>query len=156
MTGRILTLVAAAALAAAAQKYDGPKPTKPDLPYLKHGDSLVATEAAAAKEEHKKDDVLYTVAGASSTVKTPLSAPVFVFLSDKLVPDRLQLYRLEAKGGQREILFAHKSPPKAYRLEVTRLSPDNIYKLEVNDDLEPGEYVLSPEGSNQVFCFQVY
>jgi len=26
----------------------------------------------------------------------------------------------------------------------------------VSESLEPGEYSLSPEGSNQVFCFQVF
>ena len=33
---------------------------------------------------------------------------------------------------------------------------DKLYKIEVSDSLEPGEYTLTPEGSNQVFCFQVY
>jgi hypothetical protein len=26
----------------------------------------------------------------------------------------------------------------------------------VSESLAPGEYSLTPEGSNQVFCFQVY
>jgi hypothetical protein len=41
-------------------------------------------------------------------------------------------------------------------MEVTRLTSDNLYKLEVEDELENGEYSLSPAGSNQAFCFQVY
>jgi hypothetical protein len=36
-----------------------------------------------------------------------------------------------------------------------RLDKD-LYKLEAVESLEPGEYSLSPEGSDQVFCFQVY
>ena len=33
------------------QKYKGPQPEKPDLPYLVHADNLVATEASEAKEQ---------------------------------------------------------------------------------------------------------
>ena len=32
----------------------------------------------------------------------------------------------------------------------------NIYRIDVGESLENGEYSLTPEGSNQVFCFQVY
>jgi hypothetical protein len=41
-------------------------------------------------------------------------------------------------------------------VELTRLNNDKLYRLEVEESLEPGEYALSAEGSNQVFCFQVY
>ena len=77
MLRRILPLVLAVAGAGFAQKYDGPRPPQPDLPYLKHADSLVATEAAEAKEEKRKDDLLYIVEGASSSAKTPLSCRSF-------------------------------------------------------------------------------
>ena len=40
-------------------------------------------------------------------------------------------------------------------MEATRIG-DKLYRLEVEESLEPGEYSISPEGSNQVFCFQVY
>jgi len=33
---------------------------------------------------------------------------------------------------------------------------EGLYRLEVNESLENGEYGLTPEGANQVFCFQVY
>jgi hypothetical protein len=41
------------------------------------------------------------------------------------------------------------------RLNVTRLD-ENLYKIEVDEILENGEYSLSPVDSNQVFCFQIY
>ena len=44
------------ATALLAQKYSGPQPEKPDLPYLVHADNLVATEASEAKEESHKDE----------------------------------------------------------------------------------------------------
>lgn len=158
MTRRVLISLGAAALAALAQKYDGPRPAKPDIPYIKHADSLLATEVAEATEENRKDDVLYVVSGAASPVKTPLASPIFLFQSDKIAPDKLQLFKLETKNGRREILFSHKKKPtaKPIRIEVNRLSSDNIYQIEVVSSLDSGEYSLTPDGSNQVFCFQVY
>jgi hypothetical protein len=128
----------------------------PDLPYLKHADNLVATEAVEAKEETRKDDTIYTFDGAASPARTPLAEPIFLFVSAKIVPDKLQLYKLESKNGHREILFHRKKAANPIRMEVTRLTGDNLYKLEVEEELMPGEYSLSPEGSNQAFCFEVY
>ena len=158
MTRRTLSLLFVLSIAGLAQKYSGPRPPKADVPYLKHAENLVSTEVAEAKEENRKDDILYVVEGANSTARTPLASPVFLFQSDKMVPDKLQLYKLESKNGRREILFSRKKKQTAVpiRVEVTRLSSDNIYKLEVNESLENGEYSLTPEGSNQVFCFVVY
>jgi len=156
---RNCTLLFALAAVLAAQKYDGPRPPpKADLPYLKHAASLLATEVAEAKEENRKDDVLYVVAGPSCSARTPLASPIFLFQSEKISPDKLQLFKLESRNGNREILFSHKKKQVAVpiRLEVTRLSSDNLYKLEVDQSLDNGEYSLTPDGSNQVFCFQVY
>ena len=158
MTRRTLFLGLAFAAAALAQQYDGPRPPKPDVPYLKHADNLVPTEVAEAKEENRKDDILYIVPGASSTAKTPLASPILLIKADKIVPDKLQLYKLESKNGSREVLFSHKKKQTAMpiRIDVTKISSDNIYKIEVNDSLDNGEYSLTPDGSNQVFCFQVH
>ena len=153
---RILLLLSAVVLAAFAQKYDGPRPPKPDLPYLKHASELVPTEAGQAKEEkQKKEDILYVVEGAASSARTPLASPIFLIVADKLVPDRLGLYKLDVKSGHREIMFGPKKSPKPIRIEVSRIS-GNLFKIEVDESLEPGEYSLSPADSNQVFCFQVY
>lgn len=152
----ILPLIMGAALAASAQTaYTGPKPPKPDLPYLKHADQLVATEALSAKEDKKKDSSVYTIDGAGSPAKTPLASPVFIFQSDKLKPEDLQLFRLETKGGHREITISKKGP-EPIRVEVTRLNVPNLFRLEVYNDLEAGQYSLSPNNSNQVFCFEVF
>lgn len=144
------------ASAAFAQKYNGLRPPKSDVPYLKHANTLLSTEAGEATEEKgKKEDITYFVAGAASPVKTPLASPIFLFQFDKLVPEKLQLYKLEVRNGRREISFSPKKQPKAIRMTVTRLSSDGVYKIEVDDSLEPGEYSLTPPESNQVFCFQV-
>ena len=158
MLRRTSPLLFAVACAVYGQKYTGPRPPKPDIPYLKHADNLLSTEVAEAKEEKRKDDILYVVAGANSSARTPLASPIFLFQSDKLLPDRLQLYKLDTKNGRREILLSPKKRQGAMpiRMQVTRLGSDNLYQIEVEESLENGEYSLSPEGSNQVFCFQVF
>jgi hypothetical protein len=156
MLVRALWLGLAAALLAAAQKYDGPRPSKPDVPYLKHADTLLPTEVASAKEDKKKDDILYTIDGITSGARTPLASPIFLMQAAKVAPDKLALYRLDVKNGHREILFPAKKHPEAIRIVVTKLTPDGLWKIEVDESLEPGEYSLSPEGSTQVFCFQVF
>jgi hypothetical protein len=152
---RILPLLFAAVFTASAQKYNGPVPPKPDVPYLKHAADLIPTEATEAKEEKKKDEILYVIAGANSPVKTPLASPIFLLQADKLAADRLGLYKLEIKNGRREVLATPKKPLKGIRVVVTHLT-GNLYRIEVDESLEPGEYALSPEGPNQVFCFQVF
>jgi hypothetical protein len=142
-------------VSAAAQKYDGPRPPKPDLPYLKHASTLVATEAAQAKEQKQKNDTLYLIEGANSPARTPLAAPIFLFQADRIVPEKLGLYKLDVKGDHREILFGAKRSPKPIIITVTHVD-GNLYRIEADQSLEPGEYSLSPEGSNQVFCFAVF
>jgi hypothetical protein len=155
MLRRFLLLAIAVVPTATAQKYAGPRPPQADLPYLKHAENLIPTEALEAKEEKNKGDTLYIIDGANSSAKTPLASPIFLLQAAKLVPERLQLFKLDSKNGRREILFAPRHPPNAIRVEVTRLGSD-LYRIEVDESLEPGEYSLSPEGSKQVFCFQVF
>ena len=144
------------AFAATAQDYTGPLPPKPDLPYLKHAANLVPTESLDAKEEKgKKDDVTYVIPGAASSARTPLASPIFLLRADKVAVSRLAVYKLEVKNGRREITFSPRKQPKAIRLDSTRLA-EGLYRLEVEESLEPGEYSLSADGSNQVFCFQVF
>jgi hypothetical protein len=157
MLRRSLLLLLAAALAASAQKYTGPRPPKPDIPYLKHAADLIPIESTEAKEEKgKKDEVVYAIAGLNSPVRTPLASPIFLFQSDKLAPDKLQLFKLESRNGRREILFGPKKQPQAILMKVMRLDSANLYRIEVDEGLEPGEYSITPQGSNQVFCFQVF
>jgi hypothetical protein len=157
MKHRAIAIFLAVAAMAAAQKYDGPRPPKPDLPYLKHAENLIATEASVAKEEKgKKDEVMYVIAGAASGARTPLASPIFLLQVEKLGASSLLLYKLESRNGRRELSASPKRPAKSIRVDATRLDGSGLYRLEVHESLEPGEYSLSPEGSNQVFCFQVF
>lgn len=140
------------------QKYTGPRPPKPDLPYLVHADNLIPTEASDSKPETKKNEVIYSVPGTSSPARTPLAEPIFLIESDKISAQSLELYKVDVKNGRREVAMSQKrsrSGPKALRLSVTRLDR-NLYRVEVDEEIENGEYALSPNGSNAVFCFEVY
>lgn len=63
MLRKIVWLMFAGALVAAAQKYDGPRPPKPDIPYIKHASNLIPTEAVTAQEDKKHDDTTYIIPG---------------------------------------------------------------------------------------------
>lgn len=155
LAGLVLLIASASVYSA---DYDGPRPPKPDVPYLLHASKLLETELAEAKEEQKKDDTTYIITGAASTAKTPMAEPIFIFESDKVAPEKLELYKLEVKNGHREITISPKKRrggPRAYRMLVTRLS-GRLYRIEASETLENGEYSLSPNDSNRVYCFEVY
>ncbi len=159
---RLLPLVAlgcvSTVLGMAEEKYSGPRPPKPDVPYLLHADNLVQTEVGMATEEKRgKSDSSYTIAGAASPARTPLAEPIFLFEADKITAESLQLFRLDVKNGNREVSMGKRRATHPLRLTVKPLG-DRLYRIEVNEGLglENGEYSLSPEGSNAVFCFEVY
>ena len=155
MPGRLLfCLLLLGGSAAWTEDYTGPRPPKPDTPYLVHADNLIPTEAGEAKQE--KGDT-YAVAGAASSARTPLAEPIFLLQADKVSAESLELYRLEVKNGRREITLSGKrrGGSRPLHLQVTKLER-NLYRIEAAETLENGEYSLSPSGSNRVFCFEVY
>ena len=151
---RLAALFTISLAALAAEKYDGPRPPKPDIVYLVHADNLIPTEAVDAKDEGG----VYTVPGASSSARTPLAEPIFLIESDKVLPERLELYRWEVKGGRRELATGkgkRKGSARPLHLSVNKVD-GRLYRVEASEPLENGEYSLSPNDSNKVFCFQVY
>jgi hypothetical protein len=153
----VIAFLACAALAAAQSKYTGPKPEKVDIPYLKHASKLIPLEVNEAKEEMRKDQQWAIVKGSSSNVRTPLAEPFFIMEQAKINASVFELYRVEPKNGQRELMIGTKKKGGAKPLKIM-VSPlgERLYRIDVNDTLDNGEYCLSPQGSNQVFCFQVY
>jgi hypothetical protein len=133
-------------------------PGKPDVPYLLHAGNLVETIHVQATEERKNNTMTYVVPGATSTTRTPLAGPEFVLLSEKLDPNALRLYAFQVRNGRREISFnekKRKENPEPHILSVFPLSK-GLFKLRVDESLERGEYCLTPDGSNDVFCFTVF
>jgi hypothetical protein len=142
----------------AQASYKGPRPPKTDVVYLLHASNLIPTEEADARSDSKRGSTNYSVAGASSPARTPLAEPIFLLLSDRISAESLELYKMDVKGGQREVSMSGKrlrGGPRPLRVSVTRLER-GLYKLEAAETLENGEYALSPSGSDKVFCFEVY
>jgi hypothetical protein len=143
---------------AAAEKYNGPTPPMPDIPYLVHASNLIETEVAQARQENHKDDSKFAVPGASSSARTPLAEPVFLIDARQLSPESFELYRLDVKGGNREVSVnssRRRGGSHALHLAVKQVS-GHLYRVEVDEPLENGEYALSPNGDNRAFCFEIY
>ena len=152
----LAVLIFAGAGIAWTADYTGPRPPKPDMLYLVHADNLIPTESGEAKEEGKGGNSKYTMPGAASPARTPLAEPIFILQSDKLPPESIELYKFDVKGGRREVdLSGGRGSAKALHLAVTRLER-GLYRIEADEVLDNGEYVLSPMGSNRVFCFEIY
>lgn len=155
--GLVLALLAAFAAPAFAEE-SGITPPKADVPYLLHAGSVVEIVHAQATEERKNNTVTYVVPGTTSTVRTPLAGPEFVLLSEKLDPNALRLYAFQVRNGRREISFnekKRKENPEPLILSVFPVSK-GLFKVRVDGSLERGEYGLTPDGSNDVFCFTVF
>jgi hypothetical protein len=118
----------------------------------------VETEKNEAKEVRSKNDTAYVVSGASSPARTPLPEPIFVLLTKDVVPEKIELYRMQVRNGNREVVLGPKrkrTEDRPVHMLVTRLA-EHLFKLEVDQPLEDGEYCLTPEGVNAVYCFQIY
>ena len=153
-----LTLALASACISAAEKYDGPMPPKPDVPYLLHATNLVETELGQAKQETRKNDSTFVISGAASPARTPLAEPIFIMEARQVSPERMELYRLDVKNGNREVSISsgkRRGGNRPLHLTVTPLS-NHLYRLEADEPLENGEYALSPNGDNRAFCFEIY
>ena len=154
---RFVPILFLATLAAVADDYTGPRPPKPDVLYLVHAANLLPTEVTEAQQDGKKDETTFSVSGAASSVRTPLAEPIFLLRSEKIKPNALELYRFEVKNGRRQLTLSKKRKDNTgpFHLSITKLDKD-LYRVEADEALENGEYSLSPNGSNSVFCFQVY
>lgn len=146
-----ITLVGDAAIGEEA------RPPKKDFPYIKHADHLVETESVTASQSKSKAGLVFSVPGATSTARTPLPEPIFLFVQDKIRADQLQLYHFTVQDGMREVLPRHKDDDddKVYHVSLRQLQGD-LYRLDASESLDPGEYCLSPVGANVAFCFTVF
>ncbi len=118
----ILPLIAFTAATAQAPKYIGPVPPSPDLPFLKHASNLLPAEAVEVKEEKRTDETVYVISGEGSPSKTPLELPVLLLKTEKLDPLKLQMYRLQAVNGHREISETGKKKADPIHVIVTRVA----------------------------------
>src|SRR5579884_2466057 len=134
MPSKLLLYAAAGLCLLAADRYDGPRPPKPDVPYLLHANHLVPTEVSEAQEQGGKKESSYVIPGAASPAKTPMAEPIFIIESSKLTPEQIELYRLEVKGGSRQVVLTQRrrrSDSGPFHMLVTRLG-DRLYKIEAD------------------------
>src|SRR5579884_3339126 len=159
MQFKLSLAVAAMLTVAASDRYNGPRPPQPDIPYLLHADHLVQTEVADAREQGGKKESTFVIPGASSPARTPLAEPIFLMRTKDISPDSLELYRLEVRNGQREVVISQRKRGRGdygpFHLMVNPIEGD-LYRVEADEPLPDGEYSLSPNGSNKVFCFEIY
>ncbi len=134
-----------------------PNPPKQDIPYLIHGSQLVELERTEAQEEEVKDQLRYWIAGTSASVNTPLAAPEFLIDSKDIDPRDIRLYGFEVVKGRREMLFRKKKKfvAEPYFLQLDGIG-GRVVRIRTGASLGPGEYGLTPDGSNAVFTFRVY
>jgi hypothetical protein len=162
MTRRMLLTSLPLLLSAAVsgqEKYSGPKPPNKDLPYLLHGDKLIATDVKKADQSNSKEGQVFFVSGTTSPARTPLAEPIFIFSPDHFRAEQLGLFRFDVRNGRREVVISGKhkrdDAEGVFHLSLRRLEGD-LFRIEVSEILSPGEYALSPEGDNTAFCFTVY
>ena len=139
--------------------------------------ATVRPEAQSLLNENELSGIVYAVAawavGASATfptmwsargslagwrsrkpAKTPLALPIFMIKAAKLNPEHLQMYRLEIKDGHRDMTAAGRQKQDVIHVRVVALG-SGLYRMEVADDLESGQYVLSLDGGDEGFCFEI-
>ena len=146
------------AVLAGQSKYTGPKPPKKNVPYLVHAGNPVEIETSTALQIINNDLITYVISGEKSTARTPLASPIFVIDSTGITDvEKLRLFRLEAKDGHRTVTFHNKGQRGAMPLRIQIIPiPGGLQQIEVVDTLSPGQYALTPDGTNQVFCFEVF
>jgi len=135
----------------------GPKPEKKDVPYLVHTNSLVETEIIKPGAAEAAAGTVYSVPGESSPARTPLALPVFLLDASGIQPQTPRLIRLTSKAGHREAIVLKKPDPNDAQilLTVTNLGA-GLYRFEVVNEIENGEYALIAPGSPLLFCFTVF
>lgn len=157
MRRKIALAIVIAGSLVAAEKYSGPVPPKPDIPYLLHASSLVETEVAQARQEGKNNDK-FVISGASSPARTPLAEPIFIIDARQIQADSFELYKMDVKGGNREVVLnetKRRGGSRALHLAVRPLG-GHLYRVEADEPLENGEYALSPSNDNRAYCFEIY
>jgi hypothetical protein len=154
---RLLPVLILTVCLAAQVKYAGPKPEKKDVPYLIHASSLLQTETARPTPKDDGDSTLWSIPGESSLARTPLALPAFVIDADAIAPAKLRLYPFEQRDGRRQLRLKRQGASEVEPVLIT-VAPlgGTLYRIEVVNEVQNGEYGLTVPGSNQFFCFTVF
>lgn len=134
-----------------------PRPDRKDVPYLVHANNLVPTEILKSEARDRPEGTSYSLPGETSPARTPLALPIFLLDSAQIKPEQIRLIRLTPKDGHREAVLSKKPSPDnpPILLTVTNLG-SGLYRFEVVNEIENGEYALNVAGTSQFFCFTVF
>ncbi|MBV8898477.1 MAG: hypothetical protein JO051_18315 [Acidobacteriaceae bacterium] len=152
----------AVALAFPQQKGAATKPPKADLPYLLEAQKLIPTDATPATRSTTKEDERVTVDGATSSARTPVPEPIFVFSAGQIKATDFELIHFEVASGRRQWTKGKQERPNNDEEpeEILRLTlrpiAEGIVRIEAAEMLNPGEYALIPRGKDTAFCFTVF
>ncbi len=146
-------------IVSAQQKDAGPRPPQTDLPYLLEAEKLIPTDAQPATRS--KDDKTITVSGATSSVKTPLPEPIFLFSPGQINATQFELFHFQVSNGRRQWIKGSEERPDNDAPEDTirltlRPMGQGVVRIEAAEMLDPGEYALIARGQNTAFCFTVF
>jgi hypothetical protein len=142
------------------QKSSGPKPPKSDLPYLLEAEKLIPTDAQPLTRSGAKDDETITVNGATSSARTPLPEPIFLFAPGQINASDFELIQFQVVNGKRQWKKGQPAnsgdePAPVLRLTLRPVS-EGVVRIEAAAMLNPGEFALLPRGKNTAFCFTVF
>ena len=118
---------------------------------------MVQTEVASSDPQDTPEGTRYSLSGETSLARTPLALPIFMLDAVEIKPEKIRLMRLTAKAGHRETMAPRTPNPDdpPILLTVTNLG-GGLYKFEVVNEIENGEYALNVAGTNKFFCFTVF
>lgn len=158
--GFLAALLLLAGIVLGQEKASGPKPPKPDLPYLLKAGKLIPTEPQTVTRSGSKNDETISVVGATSTARTPLPEPIFLFSPGEINAGDFELIRFQAANGHRQWKKGQQTstdeePEQPLRLTLRPVGERTV-RIEAAVMLNPGEYALIPRGKNTAFCFTVF
>jgi hypothetical protein len=150
-----------AAILSAQEKSAGPTPPKADLPYLLEAGKLIPTDAQPVSRSSSKDDQTVAVAGATSSARTPLPEPIFLFLPAQINATGFELIHFQVRNGRRQWTKSKQQRPDDEETEeILRLTlrpqGQHVLRIEAAEMLNPGEYALLAKDGNTAFCFTVF
>lgn len=158
-----MTLAAiAATLAFPQQKGAATKPPKSDLPYLLEAQKLIPTDASPVTRSSSKSNESLSVPGVTSSARTPLPEPIFVFSQVQIKATDFELIRFDVANGRRQWTKGKQEHPNNDEEpeEILRLTlrpvAEGVVRIEAAEMLNPGEYALIPRGKDTAFCFTVF
>ena len=144
----------------AQQKSSGPKPPKSDLPYLLEAEKLIPTDAQQVTRSGAKNDETITVNGTTSSARTPLPEPIFLFAPGQINASDFELIQFQVVNGKRQWKKGQPTnsgdePEPVLRLTLRPVG-EGVIRIEAAAMLNPGQFALVPRGKNTAFCFTVF